>query len=181
MGAVSLWTRLPALYLCTLPQKVTPSAHHRHELINLATSQQMCKCDVKTTRHLSLHNDGNVNDSVHAERRAATVGSQLSPRRLHPNLLDQHNRDVGLLVNELHGESRWFSEEKDHGDQLLRRDRDDMWTCTKGTSNTLSMNGNWGNSGLLNRPKKSASASRRERRPKKELQLRRLRSLQSEP
>ena len=31
MGAVSLWTRLPALYLCTIPQKVYPlnQLHHR--------------------------------------------------------------------------------------------------------------------------------------------------------
>ena len=30
-----------ALYLCTGPLKITPSAHRRHELINLATSQQL--------------------------------------------------------------------------------------------------------------------------------------------
>ena len=41
MGAVSLWTRPPALYLCTGPKKVAPSTHRRHELINLATSQKL--------------------------------------------------------------------------------------------------------------------------------------------
>ena len=44
-----------------------------------------------------------VNNIVHTRlRRAATVGSRLSPHRLHPrNLLDMHNRVVEHLINGL--------------------------------------------------------------------------------
>ena len=77
------------------------------------------------------------NNSVHAQR-AATVGARLSPHRLHPKLLDLHNRHRTP-------ESLWCSEQ-DQGKLPLRHDRDvttltrrlRTWRCTiTGMSNPV--------------------------------------------
>ena len=79
MGAVSLWTRPPALYLCTGPLKIPT---HRVRALQLRNRRShlhseppsICRCTQRATR-------------------GATVGSRLSPHRLHlRNLLDLHTR-----------------------------------------------------------------------------------------
>ena len=65
--------------------------NYRTFAVFCALTNATCRC----------HN-GHVNDLVQKIGRAATVGSRLSPHRLHPrNLLDLHNRDIEHLVNEL--------------------------------------------------------------------------------
>ena len=113
---------------------------HRQRFKCTATAGPSQFSDISTIRHLSLHNDGHVNDSVQLQR-AATVGSRLYPHRLHPrNLLDMHNRDIEHLVNELHLENLGgLLKSLDLGKLPLRHDRDvdDLdnhelctWRCT---------------------------------------------------
>ena len=57
MGAVCLWTRLPALYLCTGPQKVYPTyqlsgptaGSHRCMSTATSTPRRNCTCDTSKT------------------------------------------------------------------------------------------------------------------------------------
>ena len=75
--------------------------------------------------NMSLHTTGPCNNIVQARiRRAATVGSQLSPRRLHlRNLLDLYTGDVDHIVNgTTTAESPWS--EGPWGTKSLRHNRD---------------------------------------------------------
>ena len=63
MGAVSLWTRPPALHLCAGPLKNTPSAHHRDDelpRVSMPTGMPTtCRCKNSATSqhaHLQRHN-----------------------------------------------------------------------------------------------------------------------------
>ena len=93
-GAVSLWTRPPALYLCTGPEKIPTSTHHRADELH-ATSL--------TT--------------------GATAGARLSPPRRHLwNSLNLCKRDIDHLVEEELGNLGPSTNSLDHGNRPLHRD-----------------------------------------------------------
>ena len=72
MGAVSLWTQLPTVYLCTRPLIIPTSAQHPDNELPHSTNFSTI----------------------------ATVGTRLSPPRRHPwNSLDPHTRDIDHHVH----------------------------------------------------------------------------------
>ena len=90
VGAVSLWTRPPALYLCTGNQK-NPNSPPEH--CNCATVAVDC-----TQNH-------QTNVAAQARvREAATVGARLSSPRVHSTFLD-HLISV-LQLKKLHGKTK---------------------------------------------------------------------------
>ena len=90
MGVVSLWTRPPALYLCTRPYKIPT---HRVRALQLRDQRSVLRSEPPSICRCTQRACNNV---VQARiRRAATVGTRLSSHRLHPrNLLDMLNRDI---------------------------------------------------------------------------------------
>ena len=131
MGAVSLWTRPPALYLCTGPQK---KPTHRAKSAATETPNH--------TAPVVVHN-GHATTSP--EFKAATVGAQPSPPRLHSRTAGPHNRDIGHRVQQtwnVHGQT----DSLDHGTCLCATTgKRTCSTCTTGTS--ITVHSNWGRSG----------------------------------
>ena len=68
MGAVSLWTRPPALYLCTGPKKIPTSAQHRDdELPRPQVHPESCTVWTIGTSplHTNRHRKPNLVDELH--------------------------------------------------------------------------------------------------------------------
>ena len=112
MGAVSLWTRLPTLYLCTGRQKSTPhpSCQDRQlELVAAATQRRpttSMKCATSSSTASVVAHNGQVNDLVQRIQRDANVGARLSPPRVHSRTAGPTQKNVDHLINLLQLEKR---------------------------------------------------------------------------
>ena len=136
MGAVSLCTRLPALYLCTGLQKVYPAS----ELSRPTAGPHRCMSTLTSTtaqelhlRHLSLH-DGHDHHVPDLQLWDPTEFCILN----HPASVVAHTRACQQTRSSFNELQQW-----DLDCLLTAYIRGIWWTCTTRTWNTLSMDCNW--------------------------------------
>ena len=123
----------------TVGSRLSPTT--AHNLLDLQNKRRPpYQCTVKGESlwksdqgNLHLRHDRDVNDFVQRRRRAATVGSRLSPTTAHEQL-DLHNKHRSLCQCAAIGEELRSAEQQDHGNRPPRPEIDDQrWTATAET------------------------------------------------
>ena len=130
MGAVSLWTRPPALYLCLWCRALKIPTHRvrvlqLRDLRNFLRSEPpgICPCTQRA-----------CNNIVEARiRRAATVGSRQTSHNLHPrDLLDLQTGTSNTLSMNCNWEKPWSAEQPGPWESASAPRQEICTTCTKG-------------------------------------------------